>query len=339
MIRVILKATTFLWILFICAVISSATQAQTYGLDSISGSDPVVISANPQYPNSGQRVTVTIKSFTTDLGRATITWFLEGKQTESAIGATKFSFIAGSSGSSQTVDVSIVTADGDQLSKSIQVNPGDVDILWQAKSYTPPFYKGKALFPPQGDITFVALPHLKAGGIEIDSRKLVYAWKKNGEALKAQSGYGKNSLTIPGGFGAETFNISVTASAVDGSSSGIGKLSLGPINPQVIFYEDSLLYGPIYNRSLADNFNLLGQEIRVRAEPYFFSITEDHSSTPLTFTWAVNDAEVSDQQNPVITLRGPQGFSGSSLLSVQVKNATKIFQTGSKTSTINFSGQ
>ena len=60
---------------------------------------------------------------------------------------TTFTFTAGSLGKTQKVTVNGVENDGTSITQSISVMPASIDLIWQAHSYTPPFYKGKALFP------------------------------------------------------------------------------------------------------------------------------------------------------------------------------------------------
>jgi len=69
----------------------------------------------------------------------------------------------------------------------------EVDILWQGETYTPPFYKGRALWSSQSRITFLAIPH--GAGIG-NPANLTYRWTQNGTVLGNINGIGKNTLSF-----------------------------------------------------------------------------------------------------------------------------------------------
>lgn len=322
---------------FICLffLLTETTHAQS--LLDLPGSNPVQVSVSPEYPRPGQQVTITLSSYTADLERSNIQWFINGVKAKEGIAQKQFSVTAGASGSTQEVDVIITAVNGVTLTKNIVIQPGDVEILWQAESYTPPFYKGKALYPLQADLVAVAVPHLVRNGVTLKPEDLVYSWKKNGSVLKNESGYGKNIVTIPGGFGSKTIDLTVTVSSRDNRSTGMGRVVINNTVPQVVLYEDSLLYGTIYSKALASSFELGSQEIRLRAAPYFFSSSAHHTVSPLSFRWAINGLAIG-QTSDVITLRKPEK-TGVSLISVDTENPTKMFQKSSKNMTVNFNNE
>ncbi len=85
------------------------------------------------------------------------------------------------------------------VTKDIPITPEDLDIIWQANSYVPPFYEGKALFPPVGTVSFVAMPgFIDSNGNPVNPKKLIYTWSQDTTVLGDKSGYGKNVLTVQG---------------------------------------------------------------------------------------------------------------------------------------------
>jgi hypothetical protein len=314
-------------------LISPLSHAQS--LLDMPGSDPIIVRVTPLYPRPGQQIIVNIESFSVDLTRSTITWLENGKQIAEAIGQTSYYTVAGKSGTTQQIDIIVTTYDNRIVRKTITVSVGDVDLIWQAQSYTPPFYKGKALYPPQGDLIVVAIPHLIQNGKELDPKKLMYDWENDGTKLRAESGYGKNTLTIRGDFGSKVTTISVIVSSVDNAVNGGRQVTVTPTKPQFVLYEDSLLYGTVFNSALAGAFNLTNKEVRLKVIPYYFSTNASHSTAPLNFEWAVAGTESNETSN-IITLRQTTGQPGVSSISVDAAHPGKIFQSAHEDVIVNF---
>lgn len=129
------------------------------------------------------------------------------------VGDRKFQFTTGDLGS-----VSKISVSSSAFSKEMNIRPTGLDIVWQTKSYTPPFYKGKALYTYQSLVDFVAMPSfMTSSGAMIDPKTLVYKWTRNGSVLGDSSGYGKNVFSTSGGVLAKPLQVEVEASTIDGS--------------------------------------------------------------------------------------------------------------------------
>src|SRR3990167_8183019 len=79
------------------------------------------------------------------------------------------------------------------VSPIFRLHAQEVDILWQGKTYTPPFYKGKTLWSSQSKIALLAIPHISGAGNPVN---LTYKWIKNGTVLGNINGVGKNTLAF-----------------------------------------------------------------------------------------------------------------------------------------------
>ncbi|MFZ2523593.1 MAG: hypothetical protein WAW92_04380, partial [Minisyncoccia bacterium] len=171
--------------------------AQIPGLD-LNESD-IIMEIVPESPGSYQKVFVRLNSYITDINSANISWTLNGQIKASGLGIKTFDFMTGSLNSESNLIVTIQTREGFVLTKTAKIRPLDVDLLWQADSYVPPFYKGKAMFSHENQITFVAIPHiLNSAGQEVNPKNLIYKWTKDSIVMDSQSGYGKNTVTITG---------------------------------------------------------------------------------------------------------------------------------------------
>ena len=131
----------------------------------------------PNFPKANENIFFEVASYSTDLNQATIVWLKDGKQVASGVGLKNFSAKTGQLGTKIKMDVLIQTSNNKEVFKTVTIIPAEVDLIWEANSYTPPFYKGKALFPNEGKITVVAFPHiLNDGGQRISDDKIIYKY-------------------------------------------------------------------------------------------------------------------------------------------------------------------
>ncbi len=332
--------TTFVIGIFIALslfVVAPSTQAQV-----LPGNDPVTIQINPEFPKPNQNTTVSIKSFSIDLNTTTIIWSINGTKINSGKGLTSVVVQAGANGTTKEVAAAIITSSGLPIIKTITISPAEVDLVWDAHTYTPPFYKGKGLFPYQGEITVAALPNYVVNGVMADPKTLVYTWETDSGVIGSASGYGKDSIRLQGSIILRPLNISVKVTSADSavSFSGIGRVSINPQAPVVLMYEDNPLYGTRYNQALGSSYDLKNAEIRVKAAPYYFSTPTAHDGTLLNYSWSINGSPVSQVNSTnMITLRPPQGTSGASNVSVSIKSPTGLLQYAGSGVTMNFKAQ
>ena|SRR3989344_311943 len=286
------------------------------------------VSTSPQSPKPGETVRVTIESYLSDLSRATITWSVNNKIIEKGIDKTSFSFKVGPSGGSTRLGVLIVTNEGEEVYKEYSFNPLGLTILWEADTYTPPFYKGKPLATYQSHVRAVVIPDaVKAGGA-FDTSALSYTWKQNGYAIPEASGYGKNSYTFTAPRPYEETRVGVSASPLKEGARSEFALNLPITNPFIFFYEVHPLLGVRYERPLGSEVALSQKDISLRAEPFFFSNGKNEAES-ISYTWALNGKTI---VNPgrAITLRNTEGIKGESQLSLGMYGIKKTFQSASQ---------
>ncbi|MEK7581850.1 MAG: hypothetical protein AAB488_00765 [Patescibacteria group bacterium] len=292
------------------------------------GNSQVSLSLNPEQPGPRQKTTARLVSYAMDLNRASITWVLDGKKILSGIGEKEFSFVTGEVGETSDINVSIGSTPLGTITKSLSLTPGEIILIWEASdSYTPPFYKGKALPPAQGNIKIVAIPNIKSGGLLIKPENLVYKWRRNDKAVEANSGFGKNTLVIRNGYTDLVEKIEVTASPSSGDTTAFGRAIIALIDPQIILYENRPLEGVYYESMLPERFTLDNEEIKINAEPYYFS-SPDKEKSALLFSWVINgEKTLGDKSDPgALSLRIDNGASGASNISLGVKNKVSFLQ-------------
>ncbi len=330
----LLKKTSFFFVFLSLFLSCSFVSAQ-----SIPGiQNPLIVSVIPSEPRANQLTVIGIQSYSMDLDRALITWYVDGVNTASGVGLKQFNVMAGPSGSIKTIDVMVSTVETGTFSETIVIRPADVGLLWESDTYTPPFYKGKALHSYNGSFKVVAIPELfTAAGVKIDSKDLIYTWRKNGEVEGSASGYGKNTyIGSQTSYLREGEDISVEVSAPRDNVVASNSILITPLVPEVILYEKSPLYGIVYEKALKNTMRLTNEEVTIIAEPFSFSVQRRNVSN-LTYAWTLNSSPLSDFANKSsITLRRTSSAAGRANLTVSLQNTFKLLQGGNNGLTISY---
>ena len=298
------------------------------------------LSLNPGNPEPLQLITVTLKSLSYDLDRSKITWLVNGSEKKTDIGLKEFSVTAGKSGQKTTVRARVETpTDGTKQIETTFV-PAVVDLIYEALTYTPPFYHGKALNPNQGTVIVVALPELvRTTGEKVPTKNIVYTWRKDGKVVQAASGLGKNSFTFSGSVPIRDAEISVTAAALEGELSATKQVRITNVTPKIIFYENSPLYGLMFNRAITNTVKLVETELSVVALPYFFTVSSAASKN-LNYVWSLNGQEVANQDpKNSFTVRLEKAGVGVADIGLKINNTAQIFQFTDNHYNINFEKQ
>lgn len=281
-------------------------------------------------------MTVSVDAYGTDLDSAQISWSLNGKKVQSGIGDKSLSFTMGARGQTSKVDITITPLNGLPVTQSASITPEDVDLLWQSNSYTPPFYKGKALFPPQGTVTFLALPEFVINGKSIDPKTLVYKWTQDTTVLGDQSGYGRNTLTIDGSVVSRSTEMQVDVSTLDGTVLGRQILTVTPEDTEALIYENNPLYGVLFNKAITGTYTLNAQQVQFEAYPYFFT-APTRALADLSYNWEMNDAPINvpTSQHSML-FRNTTNQAGNTSVSLLITSATKILQNATAAFAVNF---
>jgi hypothetical protein len=297
---------------------------------------PIAVSITPDNPASNQSVTIDITSFSTNLDNDPITWILNGKKAQSGTGIKELKFTTGKLGSVSTVSILVTTPDGTVTQKDVVIHPSEIDMIWQANSYVPPFYEGKALFAHQGTINIVALPNLvTSDGTKISPTHLVYKWFKDRQAMGDSSGYNRQVLTLNEPLPLDPTIIGVDVSSTDGALTGHGDIVIQSILPKVVFYRNDPLVGIQYENALQNTITLNAKEINITAIPYFFS-AQNRDDSQLNYSWSLNSTPVPNQISSSVIFRSNDNSQGISSISLDVSNNQKVFQLNSADLSIMF---
>jgi len=217
--------------------------------------------------------------------------------------------------------------------------PGvSLDILWEADTYTPPFYGGHSQITPGSMVKVVALPVVSTGASinQVKVSDFQFDWVKDNLKIGSYSGRGKNLLV----YRADTSGaniIKVTISTPAGIAVTTNQIILPVSQPKLVFYKEDPLAGTTYNQSLSGTFNLTSPEVTLRVEPYFFSAASVLRKS-LNYNWQINNQKIisNPDNQQLVTFAAPEAGSGNNTVAIKVDNPDAIFQTAKNSLAITF---
>ncbi|MDP7366864.1 MAG: hypothetical protein QGH83_06360 [Candidatus Pacebacteria bacterium] len=274
-------------------------------------------------------MTINIDSFSIDLNRAdSITWLVNNEVVSRGAGVKQMQFEAGKLGSRSVIDVVVRGTDIGTVTESITIAPTEVDLLWEAKTYTPPFYSGKALPSSDAEITITAIPQfVTSNGNKLKSSELIFTWKRDGKVLGKDSGRGRDTIEITGPRIFNSTLIQVKVSSLGGTLHGKGFAQIFTVQPKIIFYKNDIILGMRYEKGIKDTLTLSEEEVNITAHPYFFSGNRRVSSD-FDYNWNVDGSSVpsSPDDESSIVLRQIGEGEGSAVVTLSIQSIDKILQ-------------
>ena len=284
----------------------------------------------PKYPQPGTTVTITLDAYGVDLNNSEISWSNGTKTLLQGKGERILKTNAGRAGESITITATITPPNSREIQKTVSISPQSVDILWEAKTYTPPFYRGKAMFSPQEELKLFAIPN------QINVAKAIYKWTEDGEVHADKSGFGVNTYKFVGDLISKKSDFVVNVSDGDGNTAE-NYLSIAPTDPEVYVYENSPLYGVLFNKDISTYFDIGSkQEGTVSIYPYFYGVS-NRSSKKIEYKCLINGAPINVPtiQNDM-TFRNTDNVSGKSKIDIMVTNIDNFLEEVQKSVIINF---
>lgn len=293
----------------------------------------------PEVPQPGELVNLSISIFSTNADKAVISWYVDGSLKESGQGLKKYTVRAPQAGKVMTVRVTLAKENGGTISETFTIAPAEVNILYEAKTYTPPFYKGAPLFTNESTIRFVAEPvFITSNGTRLDPKGLVYNWYKDGDLLSNFSGSGKQVFEYTGGVIQRDMVISVKVSAVRSPLQSKSSVLIQEYLPQIVLYEKNPLYGTLFEQAVSGTFSLDRTEVEFKAVPYYFS-TKSDTDVSLAYSWFMNNQNIGvSRQKNIMTFRNTENVKGTAQVNVEIKDVSKMFQISRSGVKLDFDG-
>ncbi|MFC1775293.1 hypothetical protein ACFLY0_00315 [Patescibacteria group bacterium] len=290
----------------------------------------VILDSIPRIPGPNDDVSLKLTSYSVDLSRSKISWYEDGELVLSGTGKTEYSFVMKDLGSRTKFNIYVQQGGLKQIEISRTFVSSEVDLLWEAtQSYTPPFYKGKALPASQEEIRIVAMPNVTSvDGVKLNPNNLIYKWRKNGKYrdLNSQSGYNRKSVVFEQDLLNAKEDVSVEISSSTWDASANGRVVIERVQPEIYVYHNHPLEGIIYEKILDKNFLMENKEVSVAAEPYYFSLGEAGFDN-ISFNWRTdNKPVVGDELGSNMIFGFEKDSIGSSSISLEIKHLRNILQ-------------
>ena len=331
-IRPVRKAAAILLMLALAGGAAHVAYAQTV--------DPIRFVVTPEVPGPNQNVIIEAQGVGTYLGDATITWQENGKTISTGAGIKTFAFSTGGVGAQTKIHVVVQSSTQGTIVRDFNFIPTLVNLLWEADTSVPSLYRGKALYSAGSSVKVVAFPQVVSGGSTISSNNLSFQWTVDGDPVPEQSGKGHSSIVVQGSQLKNSEDMSVDV-YLGTSLVGQAGVSIPAVDPEVLLYDKDPLRGTLFDLALPTSVSLLGQEVTLQAQPYFFA-NDSIANGSLSYTWTLNGAETSgpDSAQGLLTLRQTGSGGGSAQLNVSLQNtdATKFVQQASDALNIIFGG-
>jgi hypothetical protein len=337
---------SFVFVAFLLLLYPPAITFGQSGIESLLGkslqssNSTVSISLSPTNPGPNADVTATVSSFQANADTTNIAWFINGQKKLTGVGKKNFTFRTGDVGDTITLSVVLDTEMFGVIKKELTILPNSLEVLWEADTYVPPFYKGKALPSSQSSVRVIAMPRFVEQNTVINPNSVVYVWKKGYFKDQDGSGFGKNAFVYKTGYTFNDDEITVSATTQNGSISIAKKIPIHVYEPKILFFENKPLESIRYENALMDVFNYVENEVTLHAVPFFFSISDMKNNTA-SFIWKLDGKtlETDPENKSEFTLRKPEKGSGRYQLKLDVNNLGYDLQTSSKNLTLVYDNQ
>lgn len=287
-----------------------------------SGTQFGTLRTNPPIPGPNQEVKIRLEAYGVDIGNARIIWSVDGVPQKEGYGITEFTTKTKALGEKMVVSVTAFTPVGRRIDQEVALEAAEVDILWEAQTYVPPFYKGKALPTHASKIKVTALPRLNT--VVSDPKKYSYKWTINRTGVVGQ-GLGKNSTMIAAGKPKQKIVVGVEVAKLNESAKGQTTLDIETSEPRIDFYEDAPLLGVRTQSAIDFNSTIIGSEANIRAVPYYFSI-DDYRNNKLRFEWLIDGRTPGINPGDLVTITND--MSGN--IDLRIRNTSRLLQDAKK---------
>ena len=201
------------------------------------------------------------------------------------------------------------------------------DLVWEAQTYTPSDYQGRSVVTPESLVKVVALTPAK---------NLTFYWRKDGVEIKSAGGPGRDVFTYRADKIIGSSNlIELVATQTNGTIAARAAAKIPVGAPKIVFYE--VKDGQIDHRRALKNFNLMTDQAKIAAEPFYFS-TLDWLNRRLSFNWTANGQKITPAtEDPrFLTLITKADTAGETVLDLKITDSEHPFQMAAAKLLVNF---
>ena len=173
----------------------------------------------------------------------------------------------------------------------------DLVLTWTAKTYTPKWYKGKALSVPNSTVRIAAIPTFIVDGSIIPPNRLIYTWNVNGNRMLKGTGKQVFELQTP----EQSWDTPIVIVEIKDMEQRVRKeVPIGIVSQQTraVIYQTLPLGGVEFRRGTPAFPSTAPSIVDLQAEPFFFNT---QSKYDLSYQWSVQSTiATSSPKNPFI---------------------------------------
>ncbi|MEK7650795.1 MAG: hypothetical protein AAB364_02935 [Patescibacteria group bacterium] len=215
-----------------------------------------------------------------------------------------------------------------------QATGAEINLIWNAETYTPPFFLGHSAATPGSSVRVAAL----APGAGATSQ-LQFRWWRNGQFLTQASGTGRDVLTFTADDNGES-TITLRLNNTSGELLAEKTLTIPASQPRLVIYENNPLTGISYSQAIGTGLTLAKPELALLAEPYYFS-RADVANKKLNYAWQLNSQKLttSADDGRAVTFGLPsEGGAGENTVTLSAESLSNLLQAAKRTFIIKFGG-
>ena len=292
---------------------------------------PIEVQTIPQTPEPNSTIIVQAQNVLNKDSLLFI-WTVNGEVVEEGIGLDRTTLTTGGAGTRTVVEVTISSGGEVVDSKTRVIVPAEVNLVWEADTYTPPFYPGRPLPTGASIITVSAIPNIVVGGTRQNSNSLVYTWFLNGSLTPHRSGFGLSSIFLRPPLFDSAFSVRVVATTQDRTVVAEDTVSIVPRSPTIALYERHPLLGTLFNRAVRGVVESFDSEITLNLFPLFVVDTET-----LVYTWIVQGDTIDTGDTPrELTLRKTSDDRGTFSIQTELENSESFYEQATRDVSLTF---
>ncbi|MBY0538735.1 hypothetical protein K2P47_05065 [Patescibacteria group bacterium] len=296
------------------------TSAQVGGsITDITG-ESVSIVLDPQYPNPGDQVTATIDDYAFNGGGANITWFFDGLSAPNVSNSRTITFTAPAVDTTMTIIARLEFQNGKTLEARRVIKPLYLDLIIEPQTYTPLFYKGRAL-PTKGSVVNInALLQNKNG--PVNSTDYSYSWTLNNKSVYGGARIGGNwgQIIVPHG---QSSTITISVQDKSGTTVARKLVAIPTVELDVQLYEIRSLLG-LGQKAISGDFIITGNSASIKAVPYYLDTRA--VSNNLFTEWSINNQPIVNEGYDPFEINLERGTAGSAQIGFKVRNLSELLQ-------------
>ena len=278
----------------------------------------LLLEVEPEFPRPGEEVTITLNDYRGGTYGSAITWLYDGQIVDEAENRRSVSITAGALNETTEVEAVLNKPSGGREVLSTTIKPVYLDIIIEAQTRVPGFYRGRALPSIGSSVNATVL--VNDGRMRND---LVYTWRLDKQVLEGGPIRGRNQVSFAMPMGDNSI-LSVQATEPNGKVLARRAIFVPSVQPSINFHEVSALFG-VKQNPIQTEFILVGNTATVQAEPYNLDIRVYNN--PDITQWKINNTLSRTQgSNPYQITFQQSSLAGTANLSFQVRDTTQVLQ-------------